>query len=127
MTDPGGSRDAEEVIAVRARELLARSVQDMDPATTNRLRRLRREALAGPEPGFRGWAAPLAGSALAVALGALAWWSQPALPPGAPAASATMLPAEATPWVIASDDEAQMYAWLGDAPVAVASGQGNPL
>ena len=95
------------------------AVQRLDLGAANRLRQARRVALADGAPAHRqrrAWLPALAAAA-ALVLG-LAWW----LPRGtAPA------PASATPAAVASEDtavlaedgdDADLYAWLAEAPVA---------
>lgn len=106
----------------KARTLFERSVQQLDEASARRLRLARRSALAGraPVPRWPALPAGLAAAAL-LALG-LAWWvprgsvTEPA-PPLARAAAPAVDAAEDV--VLAeADEDADLYAWLGEAPVA---------
>ena len=99
-----------------SRDLFERAVDQLDAATSNRLRLLRREALASASvarPGKLAWSG--AGAAAALLLG-LAWWS-----PWTTGPTPTTAPevAEATDTVFPLEDDAELYAWLADAPVAV--------
>jgi hypothetical protein len=153
MTTP----DDNDPTARRARAVFEAASAGLDPATANRLRLARRDALAGP-PARRFALAPLAG-AVALALVALWLWPRahapapaplattppaPAVAPAVPPApSAVVAPIPEPPSVAAlperpavvpdplddalADDEfdlvdneedAELYAWLADAPVA---------
>lgn len=103
----------------KARALFERSVQQLDESSVRRLRLARRSTLASaPAPRSRAWPAVAAAVAL-LALG-LGWW----LPQHRPAAvpvSGTAMPAPALaeePLPAADDEDADLYAWLGEAPVA---------
>jgi len=98
-----------------ARALFERASANLDPAMANRLRLVRRAAQS-PAPRVRAAWVP-AGAAMAafVAVG-LAWWlPEPAATTGAVAGS----PMGAPPEWIATDEDADLYAWLGEAPVAI--------
>jgi hypothetical protein len=108
----------DEDIPGAARECFERSVDALPPATANRLRLARRAALANASARrpLVAWTLPL-GAAAALVLG-LAWWRQapaPALPATAQA-TARALPDAGGP--AADDDDAALYAWLADTPVA---------
>lgn len=114
--------------ADRAKTLFEGSVERLDAGAANRLRLMRREALASPGVARR-WAPAFAGGALAMSLAAIAWWPQ-AGPPGA-AVQANVAaggPAAASlePTTL-SEDEALMYAWLADAPVAGGADEAGSL
>ena len=100
----------------RARALFERSVQQLDEAALRRLRLARRSALASASaPRRRAWPAGVAAAALLV-LG-MAWWlprtaPAPATPAASPASSAD------EPVLAEADEDADLYAWLGEAPVA---------
>lgn len=109
----------DEALAARSRARFERAVRQVPVATANRLRLARRAALAeggaSPARPMR-WLVPLGASA-ALVLG-LAWWrgtvEAPPAPGGAPATFAVdALPAE---------DDADLYAWLAEAPVASDAG-----
>lgn len=111
--------------AARARQLFERAVERAPVATANRLRIARRAALAGrASPGLGSalrWSVPL-GATAALLLG-LGWWRQGQVPtttgPVA-AAAATSAAAVENPAIagLPGEDEADLYAWLADAPVA---------
>jgi hypothetical protein len=112
----------------KARALFERSVEQLDEASVRRLRLARRSALAGraPVPRWRAWPAGLAGlaglaAATVLAFG-LAWWlprTRVAAPP-APLARVTAPAAEPADDALLAegDEDADLYAWLGEAPVA---------
>jgi hypothetical protein len=106
------------------RQLFERAVQGLDLGAANRLRLARRAAQAhgaGAAVGRRAWAPALATAALLV-LG-LAWWLPQRSPAPAPTARAPVARAavpdatDASDLVVESED-ADLYAWLGEAPVA---------
>lgn len=96
------------------------AVQGLDPGAANRLRQARRAALAGPVRARpAAWLPALAATAVLV-LG-LAWWLPRRDAPPAPVASVPTVAATATEDAaeLAEDDEdADLYAWLAEAPVA---------
>jgi len=102
-----------EVLAARA--LFERASTNLDPAMANRLRLARRAAQA-PTPRLRAaWVPAGAAMAAVVAVG-LAWWlPEAAVTTPSVADTATDAPPE---W-IASDEDADLYAWLAEAPVAI--------
>ena len=93
------------------------AVQRLDLGAANRLRLARRAALAGAAPAARrgrAWLPALAAAAVLV-LG-LAWWL-PRGPAPAPVAPPALASEDAA--VVAEDSEdAELYAWLAEAPVA---------
>lgn len=100
-----------------SRELFERSVERIDAATGNRLRLMRRDALAGARQRRARWLAPGVTAALVLLLAGLAWWL-----PAPPEQAAAALPPEILDGgeaVFPGDKDAEMYAWLGEAPVAV--------
>jgi hypothetical protein len=98
------------------------AVQRLDLGAANRLRQARRGALAGARPPRRmPWLPGLATAALLV-LG-LAWWlPRHSAAPAPTLATIPAAPAEAQAdeaAVLAEDGEdAELYAWLAEAPVA---------
>ena len=91
------------------RRMFEQSVADLDPATANRLRLMRRETLASARAP-QGWRLPAAAFASVTLVLALGWRVTQA-----PA------PVEPGPGVaneLAADEETALYAWLGEAPVA---------
>lgn len=99
----------------KARALFERAARGLDADAAKRLRLARREALArsAPSPAFA-WLPTLAMTGVLV-LG-LAWWlpRSDAVPAPGPEAAA---PVEEI--VLAEvDDDADLYAWLAEAPVA---------
>lgn len=104
-------------IADKARAVFERQSESLDPRTAVRLRQARREAIA-PRPMRPAWL-PLGAATAAVLLVGLAWWmpgSHTRGPTGTAADSA--LPPDIEGDVLANDTDAEMYSWLGDAPVA---------
>jgi hypothetical protein len=114
-------RDGRDQDAARvARALFERAAQAMPAATAARLRQQRTAALRGPAPtSSRALAWGLPAGAMAALLVGLAWWrampapatTEPGVPDASPAADVVALPAVAP-------DEADLYAWLAEAPVA---------
>jgi len=111
----------------RARALFERSVQELDEIAVKRLRLARRSTLAtAPESGRRWqpWAGGLAAASV-LALGLAWWWPRESMAPVAPAPVA-VLPASAAPADAGSEEpvlaeageDADLYAWLAEAPVA---------
>jgi hypothetical protein len=113
----------EQAVAERARALFERSVAGIDLASANRLRLARRTSFARTPAGPRWWLPLGAGGAAAVLVLGLAWWL-PASMPAAPAAPPLMADAGALP--LPGDADADLYAWLGEAPVAVAAEPATP-
>jgi hypothetical protein len=111
----------------RARALFERSVQELDEVAVKRLRIARRSTLAdAPGPGLRWqpWAGGLAAASV-LALGLAWWWPRAQVAPAAPAlpmattpASAPADPGTEEPVLAEADDDADLYAWLAEAPVA---------
>jgi len=99
----------------RARDLFARASDRLDQGMAFRLRRAREAALRpAPVPhGRRLWPAG-AVAASVMALG-LAWWLPARLGPESPVAG-TLANDEVEALVMAED--AELYAWLAEAPVA---------
>lgn len=97
-----------------ARRLFDEAVGGLDADTAKRLRLMRREALAGAQASSgRRW---LPAAAFATALLALGLGWRIARPP----APVEVAPAEvALPVDLAAEEDAALYAWLGEAPVAV--------
>lgn len=110
---------ADRQLASKARQEFESAVDSIDAGTRNRLRLMRRDALAGMQASGRGWLVPSIAAAAAVLAIGLAW-RQPAVP------TDSTMPAladdEAAQLGFPSDDEAELYAWLGDAPVATPTG-----
>lgn len=119
------ANDADNVSA--SRELFERAVHRVDLATGNRLRLMRRDALSaaprhqlGPA---RRWL-PVASLASALIVVGLAWWL-PRAPE--PTSAATADPIDVSDAAFPAEDETELYAWLGEAPVAVDPPQGEAL
>jgi hypothetical protein len=105
-----------------ARALFERSVQELDDAAVKRLRLARRAALSGgrePASNWLRWPAGFAAAAVLV-LGLSWWWPGTSIAPPAPAPNTAAAPAETEePGLAEAGDDAELYAWLGEAPVAV--------
>lgn len=114
------SHPQDEAIRARIRESFEQSVTGLDPATGNRLRLIRREVLAGPRPTRKGWGLPLAAAAVAVLALGVAWRTgfAPTSTQADPEAPRDEVVATGFP----SEEEADLYAWLAEAPVAPAEG-----
>lgn len=109
-------------IAARARESFAHAVDSLDVASANRLRLLRREALASRASPARSWLLPATAAAAGVLALSLAWRTSTG--PTAPApAPAPVVSEDESPLPFPSEDEATLYAWLGEAPVATPGGE----
>jgi len=109
-------------VEAKARELFERSVAELDEAAVKRLRLARRSTLAAeraPAPRWQGWAGGLVAAGV-LALGLAWWWPRETNPGPAPVAATTAsAPATADEPVLAeADDDADLYAFLADAPVA---------
>lgn len=114
------TRDA---VAVRARELFERTSSRLDIATANRLRLARRDAQS-PASRHRSLRLLLPiGTAAAVMLAiGLAWW----LPrEQTPAHAAVAIEAAQEAYI--ADEDAEVYAWLGEAPVATTGDKAGAL
>lgn len=116
---PEENEPMNDPLAKKSRALFEQASEHLDPATGNRLRLMRRDALAGTRRRTPYRWIPI-GAAAAMMLGVgLTWWlpqrNAPALPVAttANAADPDLLP----------DDDTEIYAWLGDAPVAVNDGK----
>ena len=115
------SHPQDEVIRSRARESFEQSVAGLDQATGNRLRLMRREAIAGARPKAVTWGLPMAAAAVAILSIGLAWRTDnlPSAPPTPAAGTGDEVSATGFP----SEEDADLYAWLGEAPVAPAKGE----
>ncbi len=96
-----------------ARQSFEEAVGRLDADTAKRLRLMRREALASAEPSSRRRWLPAAAFATALLALGLGW--RAARPPAVPAAPAEV----ALPVDLDGEEDAALYAWLGEAPVAV--------
>ena len=119
MSSQDDNNPADRVVATKARKEFEVAVGSIDAGTGNRLRLMRREALAGPRTAKHSWLVPSVAVAAAMLAISLAW-RQPALPTDAttPALAAD----EAAALGFPSEDEAELYAWLAEAPVATPAG-----
>jgi hypothetical protein len=100
------------------------SVEALDVATANRLRLMRREVLSMGKPGNAvRWWLPTGAFASVALLAMIGWVASQSLPHPSPVAVADV----PTDVVLADDDEVELYAWLGDAPVATDAPGSNPL
>ena len=107
----------------RARELFERSVREMDEIAVKRLRLARRATLSAREPAASAWQGWAGGFAVAsvLALGLAWWWPREAVAPPAPVAAPSVpapAPAADEPVLAEAGEDAELYAWLGEAPVA---------
>lgn len=126
--DPEHHTPGEAAGLAASRELFERSVERIDVATGNRLRLMRRDALASAALSGRSTARPwlpaagLASAALLVV--ALAFWLPRADEQSVATSPDTIELIEAA---FPAEDEVDLYAWLGEAPVAVDPPQGETL
>jgi hypothetical protein len=107
----------------RARGLFERSVEQLDDAAIRRLRLARRSTLASglsPSMRWRAWPAGLAAAGV-LALGLAWWWPHAAAKPQAPVAATRASADTEEPVLAEADDDADLYVFLADAPVAAES------
>ena len=119
MNSQDDNSTADRSVASKARQQFESAVDSIDGGTGNRLRLMRREALAATQARERSWLVPSIAVAAAVLAIGLAW-RQPTVTtaPTTPALAVD----DAAPLEFPSDDETELYAWLGDAPVATPTG-----
>lgn len=123
MTRHDPSRDP---LADKARQLFERRSEHLDANAASRLRQARRTALAGDiRPLARAWLPWSAATAAALLL-AFAWWLPPQRNP-APAGDDSALSASIESDALANEENSELYAWLGDAPVAPDDGEAGSL
>lgn len=110
-------KDAGEDAMAAPQALFEVAVKRLDADAAGRLRTARRRSLAAAAPALHAAWRPALATALVLAAG-LAWWlpRRGAEAPGV-AAPAT-LPAANAPGLVEVGDEAEIYAWLAEAPVA---------
>lgn len=114
--DPDQRPPDEATDLARSRALFEHAVERLDPSAGNQLRLIRRDALASASMVRVGKLAWTGAAAMVAVLLGLAWW----LPrTTGPAPAAAPMVAESTDVPFPLDDDAELYAWLGDAPVAV--------
>ncbi|HMB55728.1 MAG TPA: hypothetical protein VKM35_00800 [Arenimonas sp.] len=113
--DPNDN-DLNQPRADAARALFDRASARLDTATANRLRLARREALSAPR--HRPMFLPVGAAAAAVLAIGLVWW----LPKPAVDVAPTTAETSTDPALLGEDDT-ELYAWLGDAPVAPDKGK----
>lgn len=124
MTRHDPSRDP---VAESARRLYDRRSQHLDGNAALRLRQARRESLAAPAPPARRVWMPLGAASAAALLLALAWWLPPRAGPAQAAAGDSGFSASLERDALASEADSELYAWLGDAPVAPDGGKAGSL
>ena len=109
-----------------AAALFERSVRGLDEAAVKRLRLARRATLASAgaaKPRWQPWAGGLAAAAVLL-VGLAWWWPRPASAPAvAPVAALDVASPESAggdeePVLAEADEDADLYAWLADTPVA---------
>jgi hypothetical protein len=123
MTRHDPTRDP---LADNARQLFERRSKHLDVNAASRLRQARRRALAGETPPLtRAWVPWSAATAAALLL-AFAWWLPPQRNP-IPASDDSALSASIESDALASEEDSELYAWLGDAPVAPDDGEAGSL
>lgn len=122
--EPGPGVAGRPAGPAKSRELFQRSVERVDVAAGNRLRLMRRDALSRPARASRAWLLPAGVAALAVLLVSSALWL-----PRSPELIVRAAPDNAAvgDLAISADDDSELYAWLGDAPVAVDPMPGGTL
>lgn len=103
-------------------ELYRRQGERVDAATRFELRRIRQAALHGGERRGQRWQWPLAGAALASALlAAVLVWPTGSGDPAAPTAPPVLALGAGIETEL--DQDAEFYAWLASAPIAVDEGE----
>lgn len=117
------SRDPASVDAAgpaRARDLFERASAGLDHGMAFRLRRARAEAQQprSRRPAFAGLVPAGVAAAALLALG-VAWWRpEPTPTPSSAIAGATDGEQQEIEQLLAGDEDPELYAWLGEAPVA---------
>jgi len=119
--DPEENQALNEAMTKKSRALFEQASEHLDSATSNRLRLMRREALAGtPRRTPYRWL-PL-GAAAAALLGiGMTWW----LPQRNAAVTPSVASINASDQDLVPDDDADIYDWLGEAPVAVSDSKAD--
>lgn len=120
MTGQEDNNPGDRLVETRAHQEFEAAVDSIDAGVGNRLRLMRREALAGTRASKRGWLVPtiaMAAASLAVGLA----WRQPVVP--TESTTTALAVDEAAQLGFPSDAEAELYAWLGEAPVATPAGE----
>lgn len=121
--DPTPQQDLpNDPVHARARDLFERASRGVDQGMAYRLRRARQDAQQ-PRPAARAAGrglVPVGAFAAAVLAVGVSWWAlQPASPvPVAEVATTPVSSSEIDALVV--EEDAELYAWLADAPVAVA-------
>lgn len=108
----------------KVRALFARSAEQLDVATTNRLRVMRRDALTADAPGEAAWRWPTGILAASLLVAALTWMRPSSRQPQVAPVAESAPPEDAA---LAVADDAELYAWLGEGPVAVDASPGESL
>jgi hypothetical protein len=117
--DPEKDRSMTDSISKKSQALFEQTSENLDPAIGNRLRLMRREALANDRPRMPQRWLPLGAAAATILAIGLTWWLPQRGTPQPPAANTEVT----TDVDLLPDDDTEMYAWLGDAPVATDDGK----
>ena len=113
--DPEETQALHDAMTKKSRAMFDQASEHLDPATGNRLRLMRRDALAGtPRRTPYRWL-PLGAAAAAIFGIGMTWWLPQRSPTMAPSTSSI----NATDQDLLPEDDAEIYDWLGEAPVAV--------
>lgn len=120
MNEPNANETARDPILEKSRHLFQDQCAHLDMATGNRLRLMRRDTLNALQPRHRraGWQAGAA--ALTLAIG-MAWW----LPSRNSDPDSETYAAQISEAALLEDEDAELYAWLGEAPVAIDASAGE--
>jgi len=102
------------------RALFERASERLDQGMAFRLRRAREAALQGRPARRPAWGVPAGAFAAAVLALGLAWWL-PTTQPGPSAVGPDSLAVEDIDALVVAED-AELYAWLAEAPVAAPGG-----
>ncbi len=101
----------------RLRKNFEQHAQHLDATTANRLRLMRRDALLPAHRVSRNHWRPVGVVSLTVLAVGLAWWTPRSSPPPAEPVSVSVDVSDAA----MLEEDSDLYAWLGDAPIATAS------
>lgn len=121
MTDQANNLQ-DEIIRKHALESFENAVAALDHGTGNRLRLMRRKAVSAARTPARARGFALAATAVAVLAFGLVWRNG-TKPVSVPSPTAATPAAEVSATGFPSEEDADLYAWLGEAPVAPAQGK----
>jgi hypothetical protein len=118
--DPEENQSLNDSITKKSRALFDQASEHPGPATGNRLRLMRRDALAGGTRRAMPYRWLPLGAVAATILGiGMSWW----LPQRNAIVAPSEISSNATDQDLLPEDDAEIYDWLGEAPVAVNDGK----